>query len=70
MKKNLFEKDLVEYEGKIYTVQHMEDNAGFYLRRNLYHHGENEDLRMDEEVISLSNKVGNIYENKNILKNS
>ena len=60
--KDLFEKDLVEYEGKTYTIEYMEEDAGFYIRRNLVQHGENEDIRMTEDVIYLLNKIGNVYE--------
>jgi hypothetical protein len=64
--KNAWEGDLREYKGKIYKL--VNDVWRLRFERNLVDFGENEDIVIDEDVIFESKLIGNIHENKDLIK--
>ncbi|EJQ55412.1 hypothetical protein IEI_00675 [Bacillus wiedmannii] len=62
--KEIYEGDIVEYDGWFYIIKWDEEETGFYMHdKNNY---EDDHLRMID--ISVGEVMGNIYENQNLIK--
>ncbi|WP_242298655.1 YopX family protein [Bacillus cereus group sp. BfR-BA-01424] len=62
--KEIYEGDIVEYDGWFYIIKWDEEEAGFYMHdKNNF---EDDHLRMID--ISVGEVMGNIYENENLIK--
>ncbi|MBK5447473.1 hypothetical protein JFU18_02015 [Bacillus sp. TH22] len=62
--KEIFEGDIVEYDGWFYIIKWDKEETGFYMHdKNNF---EDDHLRMID--ISVGEVMGNIYENQNLIK--
>ncbi|MCR6846251.1 MULTISPECIES: YopX family protein [Bacillus] len=62
--KEIYEGDIVEYDGWFYIIKWDKEETGFYMHDKNNH--EDDHLRMID--ISVGEIMGNIYENQNLIK--
>ncbi|HFJ9501781.1 TPA: YopX family protein [Bacillus paranthracis] len=62
--KEIYEGDIVEYDGWFYIIKWDKEETGFYMHDKNNH--EDDHLRMID--ISVGEVMGNIYENQNLIK--